>query len=258
NIAAANYVCYKVDGATVTDINHTLQTGDFFMKDGSLVSKDIATLTTAQQAACVGVVYYVGDITNTTNGDALLQKDHPSCTHGLVVALHDVGADIIAWSTSYEGVNAWTNAAERKNKQVNITEEYKMQGYSNTVALTAYNNESSNVQKNDSLKVLPIVAIAEYAKNHPAPANSSGWYFPSIMELQYVCWGQGNTSGYVGRDLLNTQFNKVSGASSLVEDFFWSSSEYVDCNTFGVDFGHRSVDFYVKTNGRFVRSILAF
>ncbi|MEG1119476.1 MAG: hypothetical protein RSD84_03950, partial [Bacteroidales bacterium] len=136
--------------------------------------------------------------------------------------------------------------------------EYKMQGYSNTVALTAYNNESSNVQKNDSLKVLPIAAIEQYNTDHPAPANSSGWYFPSIMELKYMCWGQGNSSGTSGKELLDTQFNKVSGASSLPRDFFWSSSEHDDYTTFGVDFGYLPLGFQVKKNVRFVRSILAF
>ncbi|MEG1289327.1 MAG: hypothetical protein RSE25_03710, partial [Bacteroidales bacterium] len=85
-----------------------------------------------------------------------------------------------------------------------------------------------------------------------------GWYFPSIMELQYVCWGQGSSSGASGKELLNTQFNKVSGASSLPRDFFWSSSEHDDYTTFGVDFGYLPLGFQVKKNVRFVRSILAF
>ncbi|MEG1898126.1 MAG: fimbrillin family protein [Bacteroidales bacterium] len=221
NIAAASYACYKVDDANVIEKTHTLQTGDFFMKDGTLVSKDVTTLTTAQQAACVGIVYWVGGI---TNDDALLKKDHSNCTHGLVVALHDAHKSL-DWSVNAESVNAWTNAAERKDKQVNITVDNKMQGYSNTVALTAYNNESSNVQKNDSLKVLPIVAIAEYAKNHPAPANSSGWYLPSIMELVYICSGQGNgIFGVEGRDMLNTQFNKVGGTVFTAHPQYCASS----------------------------------
>ncbi|MEG2344260.1 MAG: fimbrillin family protein, partial [Acidaminococcaceae bacterium] len=123
--------------------------GDFYFSDGTLETGSITILTTAQQAACVGVVYYVGNITNE---DALLKKDHSTCTHGLVVALHDAAAQIL-WSTSYEQVNAWTNATERGDKKLNIIVVDKMQGYSNTVALTAYNNESSNVQNNDNLKV---------------------------------------------------------------------------------------------------------
>ncbi|MEG0944815.1 MAG: fimbrillin family protein, partial [Angelakisella sp.] len=85
----------------------------------------------------VGIVYWVGDITGE---DALLKRDHSSCTHGLVVALQDARADIKWIFTFLSCVNNWTNAAERSDK-VNITEENKMQGYSNTVALTAYNNE---------------------------------------------------------------------------------------------------------------------
>ncbi|MEG2344259.1 MAG: hypothetical protein RSB52_08870, partial [Acidaminococcaceae bacterium] len=141
--------------------------------------------------------------------------------------------------------------------KVNITEENKMQGYSNTVALTAYNAQQSD----NDLKVLPITAIAEYAKNHPAPANSSGWYFPSIMELKYMCWGQGNSSGNSGKELLDTQFNKVSGASSFAGNYCWSSSEAWDynVNTWGVAFNTDFRKYWVhKSWSNSVRSILAF
>ncbi|MEG1898125.1 MAG: fimbrillin family protein [Bacteroidales bacterium] len=204
----------------------------------------------------VGIVYWVGDITNE---DALLKKYHSTCTHGLVVALHDAG-DKTLWSTSCEQVNTWTNATERSDK-VNITEEKKMQGYSNTVALTAYNKESSNVQSNAKLKVLPIAAIEQYNTDHPAPVGSSGWYWPSIMELNYMCWGQGNHYYTKGKDMLETQFNKVSGASSFTRFFYWSSSEKSSNNDkawftafSGYDPGHHFKEYGYY----YVRGTLAF
>ncbi|WP_125910794.1 fimbrillin family protein [Bacteroides timonensis] len=55
-ITTANYALYKVDGG-ITSKTHTLQVGDFYMNDGSLVSKD--KLSEAQKQACIGVVYCV-------------------------------------------------------------------------------------------------------------------------------------------------------------------------------------------------------
>ncbi|MEG2344243.1 MAG: fimbrillin family protein, partial [Acidaminococcaceae bacterium] len=204
----------------------------------------------------VGIVYWVGDITGE---DALLKRDHSSCTHGLVVALHDA-ADSILWSVKSEQVNTWTNATERSDK-VNITEENKMQGYSNTVALTAYNKESSNVQSNAKLKVLPIATIEQYNTDHPAPVGSSGWYWPSIMELNYMCWGQGSSSGTSGKELLDAQFNKVSGASSFTRYFYWSSSEKSSDKSrawYTTFSGHNPANHFKEYGYYYVRGTLAF
>lgn len=72
NLTAANYACYQVDGATVTTKPHTLQVGDFFMNDGSLVGKG-ATLNDGQKAACIGIVFQtvqsrIGDAEKATLG----------------------------------------------------------------------------------------------------------------------------------------------------------------------------------------------
>ncbi|MEG1839114.1 MAG: fimbrillin family protein, partial [Bacteroidaceae bacterium] len=84
---AAKYDVYTVDGGTATIINksHILTVGDFYMNDGSLLPAATITLTTAQQAACLGVVYWVGDIKN--DNYTLLNSKFLGATHGLVVAL---------------------------------------------------------------------------------------------------------------------------------------------------------------------------
>lgn len=47
--------------------------GDFYMNDGTLVDKD-AALTNTQKSACLGIVYWVGDITGE---DPLLKRENP-------------------------------------------------------------------------------------------------------------------------------------------------------------------------------------
>lgn len=86
-IAAANYVHYKLDGGATTVISktYTLQVGDFYMNDGSLIGKD-AELSEAQKQACIGVVYCVDNSFITNNST---NKSEGGFIHGLVVALKD-------------------------------------------------------------------------------------------------------------------------------------------------------------------------
>lgn len=265
-ITAANYALYKVDGGATTVISksHTLKVGDFYMNDGSLLAGSTATLTAAQKAACLGIVYWVGNPTNSTDGDPLLAKDKPNCTHGLVVALHEAklpsasAAAKMKWSASTAKVNNWTNSDDRGANKVNITVENKYQGYANTVALKAYNAQQSDA----NYKVLPIAAIEQYSKDYPAPSNSSDWYVPSIMELKYMCWGQGAASqSTAGRELLDTQLSKAGG-TAFDSWNCWSSSEYAGSSSVGawyVNFGNGDVGVGGKNNGEFrVRVLFAF
>lgn len=264
-ITAANYVHYKVDGGATTVISksHTLKVGDFYMNDGSLLAESTATLTAAQKQACVGVVFWVGIPTNSTDGDPLLATKHPACTHGLVVALHEAKnpsnntAVKIKWSTGTAKVNNWTNSDDRGANKVNITVVDKYQGYANTVALKAYNAQQSDA----NYKVLPIAAIEQYSKDYPAPSNSSDWYVPSIMELKYMCWGQGAASqSTAGQTLLDTQLSKAGGTAFDVRNC-WSSSEYDGSSVVAwyVNFGNGGVGGGGKNNGEFrVRALFAF
>lgn len=228
--------------------------GDFYMNDGTLVDKD-AALTNTQKSACIGIVYWVGDITGE---DPLLKKEKPGCTHGLVMALQDA-AEKSYWSAAYEDITK--NWLSRQGDAYGITtlkEKYKMQGYANTAALNDY-NESDNVSNDPSLKVLPIGIIAEYAKSHPTPESSSGWYWPSFMELEYMCQGQNNSSGVAGKGMLDDQL-EILGIEPLQSDHYWSSSEWsLDRLALTANFKTGSYGTYTKsTNLCGVRAVLAF
>ena len=243
SVTAGQYGKYVVDKGSSTTIEktHQLQAGDFFMKDGTLLGKDATTLTDAQQAACIGIVYWVGDI----KGDnyTLLDSKFPYGTHGLVVSLWDMpdpdnpNKVIMKWWT-YNGkefVNNWlANATwtdgKRPDDFISIQEDKNMQGYANTIALEEYNKyiENPNNGKDQDLCVKPVKGLDAFETDHPSPSSSSGWYWPSVEELKYVCWGQGNEKGEAGKKMLDTQIKKVSGSNVFDKglDYFWSSTEY--------------------------------
>lgn len=233
-----------------------LQVGDYYYSDGGIVPNDTET---PPSEGCIGIVCWVGR--NAFNEDPLLKNDRPGCTHGLVVALQDAGS--MHWSDSYEMITtAWINKEGNPYKDVvNLQETDKRCGYSNTLALKDYNagKYSSNVNSNNGYRVLPIDAIEQYAVENPAPANSSGWYFPSVMELKYVCWGQGNGSGINGRNNLSTYINKVGG-TIFGNDIYRSSTEYSSGYAWYVYFRNGGVGYNGDKdyNAFRVRPLLAF
>lgn len=251
--------------------------GDFYCmnssNEGYLIPGDVAFLDDGID--CLGIVYWVGG--EAIDDDALLKENHSECTHGLVVGLHEFRGKEnkgMHWSNSWESIrNNWINKEGNPYKgKVDTYEQNKLCGYSNTVAMTDYNEGGrdaypSNVRTNDGLLVQPCVAINEYAKTHTVPTTSSGWYFPSIYELKYMCWGQGNEQGVVGRDLLNRQIGKVSSkldASPFSSSSYWSSTERYNYYTDGdyawfVNFGSGDTNRISKSGSScLVRPSLAF
>lgn len=244
SVTAGQYGKYVVDDGTIIEETHQLQAGDFFMKDGTLLGKDEETLTPAQQAACIGIVYWVGDITKE---DPLLKRDKPSCTHGLVVSLwdmpdpDDLNSVRMTWTYGgHEYVNAWLgnatwtgdNSRPKDFSSIQVTD--KMQGYANTIALKEYNKyvegkEDDGYGPEGNKRVKPVKGLDAFETTHRFPSSSSGWYWPSVKELKYVCWGQGNEDGATGKKMLDTQIKKVSGSNPFDEgpiNLFWSSTEY--------------------------------
>lgn len=222
------------------------QAGDFYCKNASgqgyLVPGDIASLPSELQVACIGIVYWVGDIKD--HNYTLLDSKFPEGTHGLVVSLWDMpdpdntSSVTMTWTYGgYEYVNNWLAASQwsdgnpRPDSFTSIQVTDKMQGYANTIALKEYNkyvesNSEDGYGPEGNKRVKPVKGLAAFEEKHPAPSNSSGWYWPSVYELQYVCWGQGNGEGTTGKNMLNTQIQKVSGLNVFgSEDRYWSSTE---------------------------------
>lgn len=274
-ITAANYALYKVDGATVTPKTHQLQVGDFYMNDGSLLAGSTATLTAAQKAACVGVVFWVGD---ATAKDKTLKADHESCTHGLVVALKNAIDEKTVWQNPYTSVQDWLNS-NQSGKFLSVVSNTganeplnNIQGYNNTKAIEAFNDNYTD----ESYVVQAVQKVVDYRNQVPAPGSSSGWYLPSEKELSLLCGKDvDNIYPKVGidmRDFLNGTngpFQKLGdSATKLKSYFYWSSTEssyyssYNIGSAFDVYFGDGDVGSSFKDeddgDGRRVRCVLAF
>ena len=269
-----------------------LKIGDYYYSDGktsdggyrkytddSFVVLDIKPVltdpSTGTERTCIGIVYWVGDITGE---DPLLKRDKPDCTQGLVVSLWDMpGPDNenvnMTWTYGdYEFVNDWLGSdgtwTERPDGFTSIQVADNMQGYANTIALKEYNKYVESKLEDgygpeSNKRVKPVKGLDDFEEKHPAPSSSSGWYWPSVKELKYVCWGQGNEDGATGKDMLDTQFNKVSGPNPFDDyDRYWSSTESSDSrkDAWYVNFATGHVYNYGYKPGHTyrVRPLLAF
>ena len=240
--------------------------GDFYCKkneseEGYLIPGNAPTdIITAHKNDCLGIVYWVGS--EAYDDDPLLKGKHSDCNHGLAIALHDAGSGDMYWSTSYEEITTeWVNKDGNPYKdKVNLQAADKWCGYSNTLALMDYNAGmyDSKVSTNNNYRVLPIDAIQEFSARQPAPVNSSGWYFPSVMELKYVCWGQGNDGNTKGKNMLDIQLKKL-GEEAFGSGTYWSGTDSGSGFAWFVGFGSGGVVLGVRnTNTCLVRPLLAF
>ena len=243
---------YHLYNNVISGGSRNLAVGDFYYSDGGIVPGDTQN---PPAEGCIGVVYWVGSIIEE---DPLLKRDYPGCTHGLVASLQDVGQTL--WSSSYEDITSnWLSKQSNTYGIATLKTEDKMQGYANTKALEGYNASERATGEKSGYTVLPIGLIQTYADAHPAPVSSSGWYFPSVKELKFMCWGQNASGDTNGKIKLDEQFGKITGASSLQSNYYWSSTENVNDWAWSVTFGNGDVDDNWKDYRSFwLRAVLAF
>lgn len=242
------YKTYKVDGAPIIEISHTLQAGDFYLKDGTLLSKG-AVLTDAQKAACAGIVFWVGDATAI---DPALKRDFSQCTHGLVVSMKETESK---WQSDYDdqsSIQLWAGGngfeepdyyALNNNVEGGNSSPGGIQGYNNTQILKAYNDKGSYL-------VTILNSFDTITEGVTLPEDkTSGWYLPSpkeLFELYYVM-------GTVNQSLI------ASGSNSRLSSWtYWSSGEFSVDKAFCVFLGYATVGYNVKTDSNAVRLVFAF
>ncbi|MBY2903059.1 MULTISPECIES: fimbrillin family protein [Bacteroides] len=277
-LSSGNYKRLNVtySGAPSTPTERALAVGDFYYSDGSICPGDASN---PPKEGCIGIVYWLGDI----KGDnyTLLDSQFPGGTHGLVVSLWDMPAPdnsnntTMTWTYGgYEYVNTWLGSAtwsgtvSRPSGFTSVQVTDKMQGYANTLALEEYNKyvegqTGDGYGSEGNKRVKPVKGLAAFQSAHPVPESSSGWYWPSVCELKQVCWGQGNSSGTSGKNMLNTQIGKVDRGTTFGYSYcYWSSTEDSDRsdNAWYVDFydGYVYCNGYKYVNPYRVRPLLAF
>lgn len=221
-------VLEKEDGAKL---------GDYYYSDGTYSSEIIP------DKEVIGIVFWTG---NPTLHDASLKREHPECTHGLVMALNGCGAqrwynkdEYAAYKEAYPDyygyVSMWieeyVTEYETNFSKRGLTDNInKVVGYNNTKALEKFNDAPEN-----SAWPLNIVKVLrDFRDTVAAPASSSGWYIPSPKEWSIFTIGdyEGNISDInFGSNLvdnlyvLNDILKNTPGATEVPVDVHWTSSE---------------------------------
>ena len=222
--------------------------GDLAMKDGTFISQgDIGSLTDEQKANVAGIVFWTTADSNTSGttpakltDDEIMKKDFPNCTHGLIVSLKDVSQGT-KWQETCARIAEWQESEsftdEDKDKYESIASPTSatdpinyILGYQNTKILKAYNESLSDNESANT--VLPVSLLDEFSDDNPAPANTTGWFIPSVKELTLLRGTDSDNvwSGKFGtstKTFINGILNSWSGdANVLANEYYWSSSEY--------------------------------
>lgn len=266
------YVLYTIDGGGETVTERPLREGDFYMSDGGILTQEKLSrdMSSGMRADCLGVVFWVGENegqhwtqTGWREGDRLLMRDHPGCTHGMVVALCDASAGAVwaegseaseslyNWANSFTGFNA-EEQADWSEIQASAIGVY---GYCTSHLVKLYGTHHPDA-------IFPAYnTIIDYAALHPAPGNSSGWFFSSRCELAMMCYGKADhydvDNPTTRRDFLNSLFLKAGGEA--LDGSYWSSWDLNDAYAWFLDFaGNTSYGDHPKSKTNKVRAVLAF
>ena len=278
------YKRYKVDGAVTTVKDYTMQRGDYLLADGNLLPKG-TTLTEEQKASVAAIVFWTPAETNpegritpaSLDFDKIMVKEHPNCTHGLAVSIKDAPGNV-----SWQNVNDWVADFQRgtdfnpvdKDEYVNIATGFdatgninRILGYQNTKVLWAYNGYCKTNGKTDAL-VNPAEVLKTFIANNPAPANSTGWFLPSVKELHMLCYKDVDNIAYTRdntetRDIVEVSISAVGGDALSPRNNhkrFWSSSESPSNKNgaFSVYFYNAFAQLSEKDGALNVRAVCAF
>ena len=213
-----------------------LAVGDYYYSDGTWSQALDPTRTP------IGVVFYVGDITAT---DPTLKAEHPYCTHGLVVALHEKNE--LAWQPNYASyddvVDSWVKA---NTDYESIWSGYEIDsslnrpmGYNNSKALEAFNAAEENAE----WPVQAMQYVVDYRAEVPAPESSSDWYLGSSKEMSLLVsgnydkniWEIGEQGTSVeNKKLINKKIEQITNVEGAIQIgvqipvmmFYWTSTEF--------------------------------
>ena len=184
--------------------------GDYLLQDGTVLGQE-NTLTPELASQVVGIVFYAGhhenDASDYTNTGIGQQK-----CHGYAVALQDATSSYCMWGD--HGI-AWGCFPTDGSGDNYSTPDIDWSGYAWTqkIITAAGGKEKLNATEQSGYPAT-YYAVVDYENNKAqAPANSSGWFLPSIGQMWNVY--QNRTSLFDGK----------TGVSVLQSDGYWSSSE---------------------------------
>lgn len=247
NMAVGHYKTYRVDGAPVTEKEHTLQAGDYFYSDGTIVAGSEAD---PPSEGCIGIVFYAGQHESDRSNYSTTGIGQKKC-HGYAVALTDATTNRCMWSAHEKELGCYPTDASGNRLNNLYYPNTDWSGYKWTweiITAAGGKDDLNAIVKSDYPAT--FYAVVEYGGNVKAPANSSGWFLPSIGQLYHIY------------NYIVDPFDPNNLETGLKPDWYWSSSEYSSYArqyALGVDigFGGRVYD-HSKQSENYVRSVIAF
>ena len=193
----------SIDTPVATNGERAPEVGDFYYSDGTIWPSGSGDPDPLVEG-CIGIIYKLGfDPTNETDGDLILRKDYPYCTHGLVMGLGSpkYPTESFRWASKLprladNSYAMWQWMSDRKrNDSIRIDFSLNCyQGYGSTKALRAYSKSSWIINEADPSGQYHLWLID--AMDHYGPGDgsneyegwvsaskSSPWYIPSKTEL---------------------------------------------------------------------------
>ena len=239
-----------------TDLS-TAKVGDYYTADGTLIEvPEGTTLPEELKKKIIGIVFFAKphsydkvDYTRplTENGPTL-----GNTVHGYVVALQDANDFDCKWGMVKNelGLYLKDNSGNKLDIDIyqNAPRDWNGYAYTQIIINAAGGKDKLNATTEDGYPAT-YYAVVDYEKKVPAPANSSGWFLPSIGQMWMVY-----------QPLGKLKFAEAGG-SNLKKVHYWSSSEsyYYSSNiVLNVDVSSGLVWDFRKNRACYVRAVLAF
>lgn len=208
------------------------------------------TLTEEQKASVIAIVFHAGHHENDASDYSATGIGQQKC-HGYAVALQDATNGYCQWGVYGTELGCCPTDGSG-NKQNNYsTPDIDWSGYAWTQKIiTAAGGKDKLNATEDSGYPATYYAVVDYAHKVPSPANSTGWFLPSIGQMWNVY--QNRASLFEGKTVV----------SGLKSDWYWSSSEFCDLPASGALYvsvsGGNVYNYSKDDRNSYVRPVLAF
>jgi|WetSurMetagenome_2_1015567.scaffolds.fasta_scaffold02937_4 hypothetical protein len=250
----SNTYCYKPKSSTVLqggyeyDYNVTVPSANipitYLLDDGTTSTLPIPSGRTA-----IAVVF----------SNRIGPEEQAKGYHYYAIALKDVSSSTYTWGP-YPGTTSLTDRQTESAYYNDLSS-----GYVGTFTYGMANSAYPTFQ-----------AAKNYSSTVAAPANSSGWYLPSMGQWWDIMTNLGkvdmasnqnstaNASWGVSTSTatsnVNSCFTAVGGTALNSNNWYWSSSEYnsLYAGIVYFDSSYVRLDYYNKDNSTYLRAVLAF
>jgi hypothetical protein len=207
-------------------INHTLQVGDYFCADGKIVSVDAETVP----ESVIGIVCYVGNIQPSVTHEAYtetqdaLRRDHPGCTHGLVVAMNyaeynDSKTSVFSPQSRDYFYGNWFNSDDDwTGKFINTdTKTTDAEGVA-ALPFLGYNHTELMINSPswENACQAGVNFVQAYRTKVVVPNITSDWFLASLKELDLL---------FRLKSTINARLKAVGGDELLEGSRHWSNAE---------------------------------